>query len=413
MARLEGFDIVCVSVMDWEHPFASSRHHLMKELAKRNRVLFVDNQVNPLTAVRAASQPRMRRKLGAWAGLATNPREVSPNLWVHTPPPVLPMGRLTDRRLFEAAYAFNQAGLRRSVQGACQALGMRRPILWISFNVLSSESLVGALNEQLVVYHCTDEITAMADTSVFAGEIERRLLAKADIAFCSSRKLATDKGFHNPETHFVPNGGDTALFETARDAATIPHAALETFGDPRTPLFGFAGNMEERFDFALIETLAEANPAWRFALAGPVAASRRAEAEQLARLPNVRMLGLLARPELPAFLKACDVGLIPFVHSAQTRAIYPLKLNEYLAAGVPVALTPFADLREFEGLIHVGDGPAGFAQACRAALGDRDPDRVGQRVAIARANTWEARVTQMEGLVQRAMAGAPDLAQPA
>lgn len=401
MARLEGFDIVCVSVMDWEHPFASSRHHLMRELARRNRVLFVDNQVNPVTAVKGLGHAPMRRKLGAWAGLAPNPREVEPNLWVYTPPPVVPMGKLRDRATFEATYAFNQGRLRAGVRQACKKLGMPRPILWISFNVLSSESLIGALDEQLVVYHCTDEITAMADTSVFAGEIERRLLSRAHLAFCSSRQLAQDKAAFNPACHFVPNGADVSLFETARDPDLAPHAALD--GLAGGPVFGFAGHMEERFDFGLLEALAELRPDWRFALAGPVAPSRKQAAERLARLPNVKLCGLLQRGELPAFLKGCDVALIPFVHSAQTRAIYPLKLNEYLAAGKPVALTPFADLREFDGMVHVGDGPAGFAEACRAALADTDPARATSRVAIARANAWEGRAAQMEALVLQAL----------
>lgn len=402
MARLEGFDIVCVSVMDWEHPFASSRHHLMREFARRNRVLFVDNQVNPVTAMKGLGRAPMRRKLGAWAGLAPNPREVEPGLWVYTPPPVVPMGKLRDRAAFEAAYAFNQARLRAGVRQACKRLGMHRPLLWISFNVLSSESLIGALDEQLVVYHCTDEITAMADTSVFAGEIERRLLSRAHLAFCSSRQLAQDKTAYNPACHFVPNGADVALFEAARDEGLAPHAALD--GLAGGPVFGFAGHLEERFDFALVEALAELRPDWRFALAGPIAPSRREAAWRLARRPNVKLVGLLQRGELPAFLRGCDVALIPFVHSAQTRAIYPLKLNEYLAAGKPVALTPFADLREFAGVVHVGDGPAGFAEACRAALADQDPARVASRVALARANAWEGRAAQMEALVLQALA---------
>ena len=81
---------------------------------------------------------------------------------------------------------------RRGVQKACKQLGFKRPLLWISFNVLSSEGLIGALDEQLVVYHCTDEITAMSGTSPFAGAIERRLLAKSDLVFTSSRQLLAD-----------------------------------------------------------------------------------------------------------------------------------------------------------------------------------------------------------------------------
>lgn len=411
MARLEGFDIVCVSVMDWEHPFASSRHHLMRVLAERNRVLFVDNQINPVTAVRGLGRAPMRRKLGALCGLAENPRQVEPNVWVYTPPAVVPMGRLRDRALFEAAYAFNQGRLRAGVRQACRRLGMARPLLWISFNVLSSESLIGALDEQLVAYHCTDEISAMANTSCFAGEIEQRLLARAHLAFCSSRQLAQDKAAYNPSCHFVPNGADVALFEQARDPRLTPHACLDGFRDG--PVFGFAGHLEERVDFALLEALADARPDWRFALAGPIAPSRRAAAERLAERPNVRLCGLLQRGELPAFLKGCDVGLIPFVHSAQTRAIYPLKLNEYLAAGKPIALTPFADLREFQDVVHVGDGPGAFTAACRAALADVGPVSEARRVAIARANAWEGRAMQMEELVLQALEAAGKLPRSA
>ena len=54
---------------------------------------------------------------------------------------------------------------------------------------------------------------------------------------------------------------------------------------------------------------------------------------------------------------ARDAAVIPFVHSPQTRAIYPLKLNEYLAAGLPVVATPFADMSGFEDLVRLADDP--------------------------------------------------------
>ena len=395
MLPLEGHDIVCVSVMDWEHPFQSSRHHLMRALAQRNRVLFVDNQWNPLAVLKGLSHAPIRRKLASWSGLATNPREVEPNLWVYTPPPVVPMGKLTDRALFERIYALNQRGLVAGVRGACRQLGFKRPILWISFNVLSSEGLIGALNEQLVIYHCTDEITAMSGMSPFAGEIEQRLLAQADLVFTSSRQLLADKGPLNPHSHFVPNGADTTLFEQALDPALAPHPVLA--GLPG-PVIGFAGHMEDRFDFALVDAVAQAHPTWQFVLAGPVAPAQRAAATALTTRPNVRLVGLLARTALPAFLKSVDVAVIPFVHSRQTRAIYPLKLNEYLASGRPVAITPFADLREFVNHVEAGDGPEGFAAAIARALADT-PERQHARVALARANSWDGRLAEMAALV--------------
>jgi hypothetical protein len=109
--RLVGHDVVCISVMDWEHPFQSSRHHLMRELAKRNRVLFVDASANPLDVWRGRGEERFRRKLQAWRG-EDNPRQVSSQLWVWTPPPVLPMGQISPRLLFEPVYQLNQLALR-------------------------------------------------------------------------------------------------------------------------------------------------------------------------------------------------------------------------------------------------------------------------------------------------------------
>jgi glycosyltransferase involved in cell wall biosynthesis len=343
----------------------------------------------------------MRRKLATWAHVAPNPWPVEANLWVYNPPPVVPMGKLQHRGVFEAAYAFNQARLKAGVQQACRQLGFDNPLLWISFNVLSSESLIGALDERMVIYHCTDEITAMSGMSPFAGEIEQRLLGRADLTFTSSRRLLEDKSPFNANTHFVPNGADTELFEQAHDPATPVHPVLDGLTGP---LVGFAGHMEDRFDFALLDAVAAAHPHWTFVLAGPVAEAQKPAADRLAKRPNVRFVGLLPRHELPSFLKGVDVALIPFVHSAQTRAIYPLKLNEYLAAGKPVVLTPFADLREFTGLVHVADGAEAFGAAIAQALVDTAPERVAARVALARANNWAGRTAQMEALILQTLA---------
>lgn len=403
--RLMRRDIVCVSVMDWDHPFRSSRHHLMQALAERNRVLFVNNQVNPLFALKHWREPRGRRMWRHWLGGAPNPERISDGLWAYTPPPVIPMGRLSQPTLFSIAYHLNQRALRAGVQQACQQLGFERPLLWISFNTLSSESLIGALNEELVVYHCTDAIEAMPGHSAFAPAIEQRLLARANVVFCSSRALTQTKQRQNRACHFIPNGADVDLFEQAWQESCPPWPALARL--PAGPKLGFAGHMEERFDFALLAAVAAARPDWQFILAGPVADSCRHAAQALARLPNVHLPGLLPRDSLPGFFKGCDALMIPFVSSAQTRAIYPLKLNEYLATGKPVALTPFADLREFDPWVHTGEGVAGFLTACERALGDQTPARARERLAVARGNSWDHRLIAMETAILAALEPRP------
>lgn len=396
--RLVGHDVVCISVMDWDHPFQSSRHHLMRELAKRNRLLFVDASANPVDAWRQRHEPRFRRKLDAWRGQA-NPRRVEPNLWVWTPPPVLPMGQLRPRLAFEAAYRLNHWALRHGLRRVARQLDMREPLLWISFDVLMSEGAIGALDERLVIYHCTDEITALPGISPHAGRIERRLLAKADLTFTSSPALQAGKAPQTSRCQMVPNGVDFSLFNQAVDPETpIPEDVARL---PR-PIVGFFGNLEERFDVELWGWLARARPNWSFVAVGPIAPSRQAEISAL-RLPNCHFLGLRPRAAMPGYLKAFDVATIPFVHSEQTRHIYPLKVNEYLAAGKPVIMTDFAPLADLEGMAVA----AGDRQAFLAALDQALVPSVratAERIQRAQEHRWEARCQQMEAAILSVLA---------
>lgn len=396
--RLEGHDLVCISVMDWDHPFQSSRHHLMRELAGRNRVLFVDASTNPIAAWKGRAEGRYRRKLEAWRGQG-NPRMVESNLWVWTPPPVLPMGQVKPRALFEPLYRLNQLTLRQGLRRATRRLGMTRPILWISFDVLTSEGAIGALDERLLVYHCTDEITALPGISPHAGRIERRLLARADLTFTSSPALHAGKAPLARACVLVPNGVDFELFNQAVHPQTpVPEDVARL---PK-PLIGFFGNLEERFDAELWRWLAEARPEWSFVAIGPIAPSRQAEIASI-RLPNCHFLGLRPRSELPGYLKAFDVATIPFVYSEQTRHIYPLKANEYLAAGKPVVMTDFAPLADLEGMAVAASDRYAFLAALDQAVLPSVRDTVA-RIQRAQAHSWQARSQQMEAELLAALA---------
>jgi hypothetical protein len=46
-----------------------------------------------------------------------------------------------------------------------------------------------------------------------------------------------------------------------------------------------------------------------------------------------------------------DLGIIPYKMNEVNRNIYPLKINEYLAVGVPVVMTAFADLTDFKSTV--------------------------------------------------------------
>ncbi|MEO5602073.1 MAG: group 1 glycosyl transferase, partial [Cyclobacteriaceae bacterium] len=85
--------------------------------------------------------------------------------------------------------------------------------------------------------------------------------------------------------------------------------------------------------------------------------------------------------------------LIPFKKNTLTKSIYPLKINEYLAAGRPVVATDFSeDIEGFSDVIYIGRNHCEFVQLIDRAIQEDDGGRIKARMAVANTNTWTARV---------------------
>jgi hypothetical protein len=103
--------------------------------------------------------------------------------------------------------------------------------------------------------------------------------------------------------------------------------------------------------------------------------------------PNVSFLGLKPQAELLNYVARFDVGIIPFVVSEATHAVSPLKVYEYLAAGVPVAAPPLRSLEGLDGVYVSVD----LTEAVRQALWGPRPDR---RATVAQ-HSWGKRLQQL------------------
>jgi glycosyltransferase involved in cell wall biosynthesis len=118
--------------------------------------------------------------------------------------------------------------------------------------------------------------------------------------------------------------------------------------------------------------------------------------EVLRRLPNVHLLGHKPYAELPAYCKGFDVALVPFPRNEVTRHANPLKVREYLAAGLPVISTPVPEV-EALGQCHIGATPDAFCAAVEAALADPGPCL--RRSDAIRGESWEARLEEIRAHV--------------
>jgi glycosyltransferase involved in cell wall biosynthesis len=365
---------------DW-HEDPTSNHHVLRELARSRRVVWLNSiatRTPSLTSGRDLG--KIARKLRE---LARGPVNVENDLWVATPI-VLPLPHSAVAR------AINRRVLRATIRMLRMRLGIDHFQLWTFLPNVGD--YVGTLGEDGAVYYCVDEwsLFGYLDRAQTVAA-ERTLLAKVDAVFAINGALAEAKRAVNPRTFESPHGVDHALFARALDDATIVPPDLAALPRPR---LGFYGTLRDWVDFELIAEVARARPQWSIALIGQVLCD---EVAKIAGLPNVHLLGQRPHHELPAYCKGFDVGIIPYRIDERMTFVNPLKLREYLSAGVPVVSTPVPEVLRFPALARVASTPAAFVAAVEQALAD--PTTRAQRSAAMKHETWTARVASVAATV--------------
>jgi uncharacterized SAM-binding protein YcdF (DUF218 family) len=123
--------------------------------------------------------------------------------------------------------------------------------------------------------------------------------------------------------------------------------------------------------------------------------------------PNIHLFGPRPHSELPAYIKGFDVGIAPYVLNEHTANIYPAKLNEYLAMGIPVVTTDLQEIRRFNArhgsIVVTADKPDSFAAAVREAAAGSSQEAIERRVHVARENSWSSKIEKMSRLIYEAL----------
>jgi glycosyltransferase involved in cell wall biosynthesis len=353
-----------------------SKTHIMRLLARDNRVLWINS-----IGYRAptASKSDVRRAWTKLKAATEQVAQVAPNLHVLNPLAIpayhVPWVRKVNREL-----------LRLQVMRAMKRLGFERPINWVF--TPTAEVVAGVLGEETLVYYCVDEFAAFTQMTSKLAEIERKLLRRADIVFVSAERLRKSKSAINPRTFLVRHGVDFDHFRTALDPATAIPPEIANL--PR-PIIGYFGLMaEDWIDIPLMVDVAKHFSHGSMVLLGRVTT----DISRLTELPNVHLLGRKPFSSLPAYSKGFDVAINPFPINEVTLNANPLKVREYLAAGLPVVSSRIPEV-EVLGQVHIGDGSASFIAGIEEAL--RDPGSRTERSESMRAESWEARIEEIRG----------------
>ncbi len=318
-----------------------------------------------------------------------------PTAGVHRAVPVLPSSMRDDQN--GALATVRDLALEAIASGGPLAGTFDAPIQWF-YTPMPAAAMLGAFGELGVVYDCMDELAQFRFAPTELPARERMLVDRADVVFTGGRRLYESKSRLHDNVHFFGCGVDAAHFGLARlDITELPHDVREL----RRPIAGYFGVIDERLDYRLIGTLAERMPECSIVMVGPVV---KVDPADLPRASNIHWLGQKRYEELPAYVKAFDVCLMPFALNEATEYINPTKTLEYMAAGRPIVSTAVADvITNFTPIVRVARSADEFATAVADAMTRPDDAMLARGLAMAHAATWESITSRMRQLIHEAV----------
>jgi uncharacterized SAM-binding protein YcdF (DUF218 family)/glycosyltransferase involved in cell wall biosynthesis len=382
-------DVICISSIDWDFIWQGHQEIMSRLAAGGHRVLFIENTgVRP---PRFSDLPRVMSRLRNWRRGTKGFREERPNLFVHSPL-VVPLPYSSIARWL------NKQILMRGINRWMRAVGVTRPVVWTFLPTPLARAVIDDLHPSLTIYYCIDDLASSSHEARKIADSERALFRSADLVFTTSERLRARAAEVSDRVHLFPFAVNLAVFQKSREQSESMPADLAAL--PR-PVAGYVGGLHQWVDQDLLAAVAARLPGVTFALVGP----EQTDVSKLTALPNVRLFGQRPHSELPKYVRGFDVGLVPYRITEYTANVYPTKLNEYLAMGIPVVATDLNEIRRFNtehgDVVRVASAVDAYADQVSAAIAETVPAAVtARRIEVAESNSWERRLEKMSALIE-------------
>ncbi|NOZ12270.1 MAG: glycosyltransferase family 1 protein [Acidobacteria bacterium] len=379
---MENENIILFSSDDWG--WKTSKYQLAIRFSRKNRVLFVSSIGFRAPTVSRQDMGRILRKLKSFLkGI----EKVDENLYVLTPL-VIPFQK---NRFIKRVNLFL---LRTQLRWARVRLKMQNPFVFVFSQ--NWYELIKKMPRKKLINYCVDEHSGfnIANPESFR-KLNQLMCQVSDIVFCSSNLLTEAYRKFNPNTCHISHGVDYALFSRAvfdTSLETAPEAA-----GLNAPVLGFWGHISyEWVDAGLLKYLAEKQPSWTILLIG----RNSMLPDEFSNYGNIVLAGEKDFEALPSFCKKIDVALIPFVRSTLTDNCNPLKLYEYLAAGLPVVSTDIPEVRFHGKHVLIAEGREEFLKRCEEALDLNCEERKREVSLSMKENTWDHKVELIYRIIE-------------
>ena len=380
---------IIFSSIDWSTHW-QLHHQLVTSLVSAgNKVFFVEN--TGIRSINIEDIGRLRERISSWKkGIHGFSSIDGEKLTVYSPL-ILPFP-YSKISLF-----FNKKIFNLSILRWIQASNFSNPIIISFLPTPLIQSTINSLNPKLTIYYCANN---MAESSTSASRIrpyEDLFFKNVDIIFTAAHVIQEYARRFSEKVFYFPPGIDFNKFEIAsKDNKDIPNDLKNISG----PIVGYIGTLGKVLDQGLLCSLADQCSDFTIVFIGP----KYTNINALEAKSNVVFLGEKPHDQLPYYIKGFDVGIVPYVCNDFTEGVYPSKLNEYLAMGIPSVSTNLREVRESKEVygeaVIIANNTEEFIEAVKLLVFEKNNTSLeNQRIKVAKANSWESRFNGISNII--------------
>ena len=257
---------------------------------------------------------------------------------------------------------------------------------------------VSDLKPDYVVYHAYDMLSLTPGWNQELAQQQIRLLEIADLIVASSDVIADElASLSGKSVEVIPNGADFGAFS---DVLKTKNSEPDDLADIAHPRIGYVGNLNLKVDFPLVGSLAKKHPNWSFVFVGgegKLDDYTKPGIDECSKLENVHFLGSKDYKDIPRYVCNMDINLMCYRvgEGVWTRGIYPLKLHEYLASGLPVVSSEIPSVLPFSDQVAIARSSEQWETCINSALQGQGAGDFKSRRAVAKQNSWDARALRL------------------